>query len=50
MLLLLFIIIIIIIIIIIMRRLVSWINHLPPVCLSTFWKATLNNSWAVGLT
>ena len=21
-----------------MRRLVSWINHLPPVCWSTFWK------------
>ena len=23
-----------------LRRLVSWINHLPPVCLSTFWKST----------
>ena len=21
-------------------RLLSWINHLPPVCLSTFWKST----------
>ena len=23
-----------------LRRLVSWINHLPPLCLSTFWKST----------
>ena len=23
-----------------LRRLVSWINHLPPVCWSTFWKFT----------
>ena len=22
-----------------LRRLVSWIHHLPPVCLSTFWKS-----------
>ena len=21
------------------RRLVSWINHLPPACWSTFWKS-----------
>ena len=23
-----------------LRRLVSWINHLPPACWSTFWKST----------
>ena len=23
-----------------LRRLVSWINHLPPACLSTFWKSS----------
>ena len=33
-----------------LRRLVSWINHLPPACWSTFWKSVLNTSWAVGLT
>ena len=22
-----------------MRRLVSWINHLPPACWSTYWKS-----------
>ena len=33
-----------------LRRLVSWINHLPPACWSTFWKSILNTSWAVGLT
>ena len=22
-----------------LRRLVSWINHLPPACWSTFWKS-----------
>ena len=32
-----------------LRRLVSWINHLPPACWSTFWKSILNTSWAVGL-
>ena len=31
-------------------RLVSWIDHLPPACWSTFWKSILNNSWAVGVT
>ena len=35
--------------IVLLRRLVLWINHLPPVCWSTFWKSILNNSWAVGL-
>ena len=24
-----------------LRRLVSWINHLPPACWSTFWKSNL---------
>ena len=24
-----------------LRRLVPWINHLPPVCWSTFWKSSL---------
>ena len=24
-----------------LRRLVSWVNHLPPVWLSTFWKSTI---------
>ena len=33
-----------------LRRLVSWINHLPPAYWSTFWKSMLNTSWAVGLT
>ena len=33
-----------------LRRLVSWINHLPPACWFTFWKSILNTSWAVGLT
>ena len=34
-----------------LRRLVSWINHLPPACWSTFWKSNLKkNNWAVDLT
>ena len=33
-----------------LRRLVSWIDHLPPACWSTFRKSILNTSWAVGLT
>ena len=33
-----------------LRRLVSWINHLPFACWSTFWKSIFNTSWAVGLT
>ena len=32
-----------------LRGLVSWINHLPPVRLSTFLNRLLNNSWAVGV-
>ena len=24
-----------------LRRMVPWINHLPPVCWSTFWKSSL---------
>ena len=27
--------------------LVPWINYLPHVCCSTFWKLVLNNSWFV---
>ena len=33
-----------------LQRLVSWINHLPLACWSTFWKSILSTSWAVGLT
>ena len=33
-----------------LRCLMSWINHLPPACWSTFWKSILNTIWAVGLT
>ena len=33
-----------------LRRLVSLINHLLPVCWSTFWKSILNKNWAAGLT
>ena len=29
--------------------LVLWIDHLPPVCWSTFWKFVLNDSWFVSL-
>ena len=33
-----------------LRYLVPWIDHLPPVCWSTFWKLVCNASWFVRLT
>ena len=34
---------------IVLAAFVPWINRLPLICLSTFWKSTLNNSCAVGV-
>ena len=31
-----------------LRRLVSWINHLPPVCWSTFWKSNFKQQLGCG--
>ena len=31
-------------------RLVSWINHMPPACWSTFWKSIFKHQLAVSLT
>ena len=33
-----------------LRCLVPWINHLPPVYWSTFWKSSLKWRWVVSLT
>ena len=32
-----------------LRRLVSWINHLPPACWSTFWKAIFKQQFGCRL-
>ena len=30
---------------IVLRCLLSWINHLPPACWSTFWQSTFKQQW-----